>query len=384
MVTNSNFWKTINIVSIGLIFVIAYYLIYQQAIGVMPSDTTAHLDFIEPYFDGTLYIPHPIWHIGTYYFSFLLNTEYVKGASVFTALLITIYAVIIYKIAQNINQCKENGMELFFITLFSLVIGPFFIMSFNQHIYIGQGSPSIWHSVTILTVQLFALLSVFFTIKFFETSKWTYFILATLISAVSIFAKPSYIMMYLPALAVYVLVKKYFSKQQLSFALIVALVSVAILAYQFMHEFKKDQGSVIFDFLGVWSIFSTNIIISILLALGLPLLITLLNYKSVKKNEYIIFSWLLVLFAMILFACFAQEGRHYRDGNFSWSWNLSLSLIYIFTLIEYFKQYTTMRPFVRYGLLAIILYQVYVGLYFLIGMFLGVGYGARIDAFPFF
>lgn len=381
---NSNIWKTINILGVGLIFTIAYFMIYQQAIGEMLSDTKAHMNFVDPYFDGTLYVPHPIWHIGTYLFSHLFQVDYIKGASFFTAFLITAYAIIIYKIAQNINQYNENSIELFFITFFSLVIGPFFMMSFSHYIYIGHGSPSIWHSVTILAVQPFALLSVFFTIKFFETNRSIYFVLAAFTSTISIFAKPSYIMMYLPALAVYMLLKRYFDKRQLAFALITVLFSVAILAYQFMHEFKGDEGSVIFDFLGVWSAFSQNIPISILLALGLPMLITLSNYKSVKKNEYIKFSWLLVLFGIILFACFAQEGKHYRDGNFSWSWNLSLSLIYIFTLIEYFKQFANMRPVVKYSLLAIILYQVYVGLYFLVGMFYGVSYNANITAFPFF
>jgi hypothetical protein len=42
-------------------------------------------------------------------------------------------------------------------------------------------------------------------------------------------------------------------------------------------------------------------------------------------------------------------------------------------------------PFIaRYSLLAIILYQVYVGWYYLIGIFNGVAYGSRIDTFPLF
>lgn len=381
---NNNFWKVINILGASLIFVVAYLLIYQQGVGEILSDTKVHISFIDQYFSGTLYIPHPVWHTGTYLFSHLFQVDYIKGASLFSAFLITSYAIIIYKVAQNINQYKENSVELFFITFFSLVIGPFFLMSFSHYIYIGHGSPSIWHSVTILAVQPFALLSTFFTIKFFETNRSVYFVSAAFISAASIFAKPSYIMMYLPALGVYMLIKRYFDKRQLVFASVTVLFSVTILAYQFMHEFKGDKGSVIFDFLGVWSAFSHNIPISILLALGLPLLITLFNYKSIKKNEYIKFSWLMVLFAIILFACFAQEGRQYHDGNFSWSWNLSLSLIYIFTLIEYFKQFSAMLPIIRYSLLAIILYQVYVGLYFLVGMFYGVNYNANITAFPFF
>jgi hypothetical protein len=154
------------------------------------------------------------------------------------------------------------------------------------------------------------------------------------------------------------------------------------LGYQFTHEFSGC--GVIFDFLGVWSHQTPNIAISILLALGLPLLITLFNYESVKKNEYIKFSWLLVLFALVLYSCFAEEGGRYHQSNFGWSYNIALSLIYIFTIIEYFKQYFKMPNSVRYSLLAIILYQVYVGAYYLAGMFNGLSYRAEVTAFPLF
>ncbi|MEA3455587.1 MAG: hypothetical protein U9R26_03685, partial [Campylobacterota bacterium] len=60
------------------------------------------------------------------------------------------------------------------------------------------------------------------------------------------------------------------------------------------------------------------------------------------------------------------------------------SLIYIFTIIEYFKQYFTMPGIVRYPLLAMMLYQVYVGWYFVIGMFNGINFTQSVDNFPLF
>jgi hypothetical protein len=258
-------------------------------------------------------------------------------------------------------------------------------MDFNPHIYIGQGSPSVWHNVTLATVQPLSLLSVFFTVKYFNTEKSNFFILAILVTIISIFAKPSYILVFLPAITIFVLMERYFDKRQLLFAFTAIFFSVAVLGYQFLNTYSGEgNDSVIFDFLGVWSLYSPNIAVSILLALGLPFLITAFNYQSAKKNDYIKFSWLLVLFSMILFACFAESGRHYSDGNFGWSWNISLSLIYIFTIIEYFKQYYMMPPVTRYSLLAVVLYQLYVGWYFLIGMFNGVNYLAEIKNFPLF
>ncbi len=163
------------------------------------------------------------------------------------------------------------------------------------------------------------------------------------------------------------------------------VLSVLILAYQFTNTYVGDENSsIIFDFLGVWSLYTPSVAVSIMMALGLPFLISIFNYQSVKKNEYIKFSWLLVLFSTILFTCFAESGSRYSDGNFSWSWMASLSFLYIFTLIEYFKQYYVMPAIIRYPLLAVILYQLYVGWYFLILTFNGVPFNVSVDTFPFF
>ncbi len=382
---NKGIWRIINLLNLGLIFIISYFLTYMQAVGSIAADTALHIKATEQFMMGNIYLPHPLWHICTHYLSGLLEVNYNIGASIFTAFLVTLYAVIIYKIAQSLDEYKDNNAKWFLITMIALTIGPFFIMSLNSHIYMGPGSPSVWHNVTLTIVKPLALLSVFYTIKFFASSKFHYYILAVIVIMGSIFAKPSFIIVFLPSLVVYMLLKKYFDKQKLQFALIIIFLSVAILAYQFMNKYRGESDStVIFDFLGVWSLYTPSVTVSILMALGLPLLITLFNYQSVKKNEYIKFTWLLVLFSTILFICFAEEGKHYGDGNFSWSWMINLSLIYIFTIIEYFKQYFEMPAIVRYPLLAMMLYQLYVGWYYLIGMFNGISFKASIDTFPFF
>ena len=379
-------WKIINLLSLALIFIISYSLFWLQAQGYVASDTKGHIGIAVRFFNEKDYfIPHPLWHMGIHYLSGLLHIDLNASASIFTAALVALYAVLIYGVARTLDAHSDNEAKWYLITLISLTIGPFFIMSFNPCIYIGQGSPSVWHNVTILIVQPLTLLSVFYTIKFFLSDKFNYFIVAILVTMLSVIAKPSYIIVFLPSLVIYVLLKKYFAKRQLLFTATIVFSSVAILVYQFMKQFTGgSDDSVVVDILGVWSLYTPSVPVSILLALGLPLLITLFNYRYIKENEYIKFSWLLVFFSFVLFAGFAESGRHYSDGNFGWSWNISLSLIYIFTIIEYFKHYYDMPPLIRYSLLAMMLYQVYVGWYFLIGMFNGVNYLAKISQFPFF
>ena len=264
---NKDIWKIINLLNLGLVFIVTYFLIYMESVNLILADTGPHIKFIQQYIDGTLYIPHPLWHLGTYSFSKLLEIDYNAGASVFTAFLVTLYTIIIYKIAKSLDEYRDNEAKWFLITFITLAIGPFFIMSFSPYIYIGVGSPSVWHNVTLLAVKPFALLSVFFTIRFFASNKLYYFVLALLVVVISIFAKPNFIIIFLPSLVVYMLLKRYFDKLQLQFALITILFSIAALAYQFTNEFGEDgKSSVIFDFLGVWSLYTPNIAVSILLS----------------------------------------------------------------------------------------------------------------------
>lgn len=385
---NRDIWKIINSLYLGIVFIISYYFIQMQISGIIVSDTLQHLAFLDQYLNGEIYIPHPLWHLGSYYTSKIIGANVGTGASVFTALLISFYAFIIYKIAKSIDDKSNNETKWFLVTMIALTIGPFFVKSLNPYIYMGPGSPSIWHNVTLLAVKPFALLSIYFTIRYLSNEKNKFLLAAILTVVVSIFAKPNFIIVFLPSLFLYIVLKKYFDKKRIIFAVVIALLSIAALAYQFANQYNGGEassgGSIIFDFLGVWSKYTPSVTISILMALGLPALISFFNYRSVKNNEYIKFSWLLVLFSMILFACFAESGKRYAEGNFSWSWHISLSLIYIFTLIEYFKNYFQMKPFVRYSLLIIILYQVYVGWYFLIGMLEGINYHMPVENFPFF
>ena len=383
--SKKEFWIIINLLNLALVFIVTYFLIHMQTMNLILSDVRDHIDTTVEFLNGTYFIPHPLWHLGMYSLSKILAVDLNTGASIFTALLVTVYAVIIYKIAKNLDESKENEAKWFLATFISMTIGPFFLMSFHPFIYIGPGSPTIWHNVTLFAVKPFALLSVFFTIKFFVSNENKYFALAVVVTLLSIFAKPNYIIVFLPSLVVYMLLKRYFDKRMLQFAFVTIILSVVALAYQFLNQFgDKGESKIIIDFLGVWSLYTPNVVISILMAIGLPLLITIFNYKSVKKNEYIKFTWLLIFFSLILFSCFAEEGYFYRHGNFSWSMMISLSLIYIFTIIEYFKQYYSTPAIIRYPLLAMILYQVYVGWYYLIVIFNGAGYGGRIDTFPFF
>ena len=124
---NKDFWRIVNLLNLGLVFITAYYFVLMQVSGMIAADTTQHIAFMDQYFKGTTYIPHPIWHTGVYYFSRLLEVDYGTGAALFTALLITLYTVIIYKVAQNLDNNPGSEVKWLLITLITFIIASILI-----------------------------------------------------------------------------------------------------------------------------------------------------------------------------------------------------------------------------------------------------------------
>jgi len=235
---------------------------------------------------------------------------------------------------------------------------------------LGQGSPNIWHNVTLWAVKPFALLSVIFIIKAIQTKKNLYYILTILALIASLFAKPSFAIIFLPALAIFALIKNLKDKQFIIFYIILGTLSIAVLLYQFTHTFNSGDSKVIFDFLGVWSQASQNISLSIILALAFPLLFLLLESKIIH-NDYILLSWLQIFIGIMFYAFFAQTGRFYSHGNFGWSYMIAMSLLYLFSIIKFFEIYNQLHVFKRYMLLLLLIIQVLTGIYYFVKVMQG-------------
>ena len=359
---------------IGLLLIVfssVSFLLYQQIFtDHYESDTQEHIIFLYQYLYGTeFYISHPLWHYGVEVVSKILQISIEYAAIVFSAFLVTLWTYLVYTIVNKRIQ-TQKFYTLTIITFVIIIIGPLCIPWYNKIIYLGQGSPNIWHNVTLWAVKPFALLSVIFIIKAIQTKKNLYYILTILALIASLFAKPSFAIIFLPALAIFALIKNLKDKQFIIFYIILGTLSIAVLLYQFTHTFNSGDSKVIFDFLGVWSQASQNILLSIILALAFPLLFLLLESKVIH-NDYILLSWLQIFIGIMFYAFFAQTGRFYSHGNFGWSYMIAMSLLYLFSIIKFFEIYNQLHVFKRYMLLLLLIIQVLTGIYYFVKVMQG-------------
>ena len=366
--------KSLPLLLFASIFILTAFLVHMQTISVerYSSDTIPHIIFTyKLFYDPTYYIPHPLWHLVTFGISKLFFISIESAAVISSASLVTLWVYLAYRLVRKMLPDYTIGLHTL-VTFSIIIIGPLCIPWYSKIIYLGQGSPNVWHNVTLWAVKPFALLSVWCTLKGVETSKKMPYLIALVSVVLSIFAKPSFIIMFLPALVIFSLIKGIYRDPLFQrFFLVLSTISVLILSYQYTHTFgNKEESHIVFDLFGVWSLSSLNIGISILLGLAFPLLLALFKTEILNENT-ILLSWIMTSIGIAYYALFAETGRYYTHGNFGWSYMIAMSLLYLFSIIKFFQIFTSLTLWKRYFLLILLIIQTSIGVEYLYKILLG-------------
>jgi hypothetical protein len=332
------------------------------------SDTIPHLEFARSYFSGSVYIPHPLWHIFVKFFSLLCGIDISYSAVFVSSLILLVWGYLVYRILAYFLDNTLHGITpltkeaiLWGLTLSICFIGPMNIPWLNPFIVKGVGSPSLWHNVTLWTVKPFALLASFFTILAIRSSRIDHYLFALGSALLSLFAKPSFFIVFLPSITLMAIYKYRQEKKVWILILSLVLFGVAILYYQFTHTYGGK--GIIFDPLGVWSLSSNNIPYSILMAIFFPLVYYRFSPYA-KENDWLELSWIMTLLGIVIFSLFAEAGTRYSHGNFGWSYQVSLSLLYLYTIADFAKNFPLLSFKKKVLLGTIFFLQILVGVYY--------------------
>ena len=186
-----------------------FYLIYHQTyseVGYM-SDIKLHIEFAEMYFNNERYIPHPLWHIIVAFFKNSFSYSY-EDASLLVTISFLIFWIILVK-EIFLYRIKNRSIWINYIGIMSILLTfSLFLPGITPYMYKGLGSPNIWHNVTLLTLKPIAFISMIMTLYALQHRQNYSYIVAFAFTILSIFAKPNYILMFLPALFLFMLIKK--------------------------------------------------------------------------------------------------------------------------------------------------------------------------------
>lgn len=207
----------------------------------------------------------------------------------------------------------------------------------------------IWNA-TYMATRPFAIVCFFEAFRVLSEYQREFQLKRCLPFAVSLFlttiTKPSYTMVIVPLIGTILLLQLIKSRGKSlrnAFLLCLTMLPTGLhLLYQFSGVFTGinamgEETGISFGFARVWSNYSTNIPLSIVMGMALPLGVLGLNLKELARNRVYSFAWLNYLFGTGLFLCLYEKGFRMLHANFSWGYMHGMFFVFMLTLVLVLK-----------------------------------------------
>ncbi len=341
--------------------VLMYRLFYLQAVHcgtreLYFSDIKAYLETIlgvECDYD----FPYPVFFwLGRFFLRFV---NVAAAASLAASLLNSLgIAVLFYYMNRSLGIydrekgfCGYRGLFSTFLS-FSMFFISMLYLPGRIHLpgitnsYLGVFTPNPYHNITYMATRPFAILAFFLYVRILDyyeertdAMEFIWFGLSLLLTTMT---KPSYTLILVSTaglVMLYRLFRQKWKNFKRSFYLGLAFVPTFIdLLYQFggvfgEHSQAGEMGGIGFGIGSVWKLYTNNIPLAVLLALGFPFLVLAFHLKEIKANTLYRFSWAqLVVSELELFLLY-ENGRRFSDANFSWGYMHGLFFVFVTSLI---------------------------------------------------
>lgn len=337
------------------IFIITFYAVLQ----VDSSDYEKHsawaaelsirhlLRFMQSY------AAYPLWHIVTKTFYKVLNFPLI-GAAAATTALFNCFAY--WCVMRAWDFFADFGIPSYAKAFWScclLVVGPLYAPWFSDRYYLGQGSGNVWHNPTNIAVKGFCILCFILIVQLLQSEKTfreerSRYILLSILLLGSAFAKPSFLQGMIPGLGLYFIISVIAAKgrkERIAKYFMMAdmfIPAVCLLLYQLVFSFFADTeihagGSIGVEFGRVLGHWSPNLLVSFLLAFAFPLFIFALDFKRLIKKIHIQVMLCYEFCAWGESAFLYESGQREMHGNWLWGSYLSMFIVWMLMLFEYFN-----------------------------------------------
>ncbi|MEG1557409.1 MAG: hypothetical protein RR368_03130 [Oscillospiraceae bacterium] len=324
-------------------------------------DFSAHAAFCDEFFAGKYKAIHP----GLYLFTGLVkvisfghwdtNTALMLVCSLFQAFSVALTGFTFYLMANKRIIAILVGMAVSVCT-------SIWMPSFSNDIYLGQFSGAIWHNPTYMIMRPFSILawlwffylaqkyiqnsdgrgmlSGFFgdikdggfrnagsgLLRSYDKKEVLTLSLCSIFMMMTSVVKPNFLFAFIPAMGLLLLIyaKRFDWKSWLKLMLVLFFAGLFICAQFILSEDPTNTLSA--TFFNVWKLYSTNITVSLLLALAFPMAYTLFFWydDKLKDNLRLVGAWLFWIISFFEAAFIAESGSRYGHMNFVWGYNLAL------------------------------------------------------------
>ena len=314
------------------------FLLHQQALGRYPSDLPDHLVFVEQLEAGHLPLFHKGFHYTVAALDIIPGVDGPRAAAIVLSASLLVTALLCCGFLAGAPGNRAPEAVLLGLTEALLIVTAIYLPWFNRFLYLGQGSPNVWHNPTTILLKPFALASFFLLApacgpgKLAALGRWRAISAAGLL-VLSVWVKPSFALFFIPAVMIFVALQ-FVCARRVSWGMLLVLApAAAALAYGCIRTQSSadplERAKIVFDFLGAARLHTPNVFVSALLVLAFPLAVALCRYRSMTEPGPLQIAWLGLGIAAVQYFCFAEEGARYEDQNLMWGYVVALSLVFI-------------------------------------------------------
>lgn len=230
----------------------------------------------------------------------------------------------------------------------TMVVNAIYLPGFNRGVYLGQWGPNVYHNPThtlvlALAVPLFIALGVLLCRPGGTKQFWMAGALSIAL-AISVYAKPTFMIVIAPATVVYAAVRMGVTMRT-ALVLVAALALPTIYLLYVRHlttavEVSRFQGRTnqIAPFM-VWRHWSDNVALSIAVTFAFPAALVAIARQERRFGTHFLYAWLMCLVAFLLAALLvevAPSGHHLKSANWFGGYLLANHMLFMVAIVEFF------------------------------------------------
>jgi hypothetical protein len=253
-------------------------------------------------------------------------------------------------------------------------------------LYLDKIAPTIWFNSTTMLAVPFAILLFFAAVKWLDQPTIPRFLWVVLFSLLSVLSKPNYVLAIAPVEGGVVLIKASVQrKPQIIRACFLyaglVLVLVAVLCFQYYDTTSsgpwanaatgKQTTHIILAPFAVWSLYSHNIPVSLLLSIAFPISVVVVYFKEIRRNAAFGLAWAVLAVALLQYVLFAEGGELLWDANWIWGSNIAVYIVFLVSAAVFAAQPRSPR---FYFVLTLFSLHLAAGIYYFVKVALGLGY----------
>ena len=352
------------------------YFMYGIVMKQVPYDLTDYNGHVHVYLatftgvsalEGWKMTPYFLWHLFVLFFNkfFCLQID-ISAAVTSCIFLLASYFVTVYMLERwsSYNGHTLNSTATAFISFSLTILQTIWIdhLDAGSSRLLGTFSINPLFNPTHMAARPFALLCFMLIIDlwkamdgkntvFFPYSKKKIMIFLSISLALSAFAKPVFAEMFIPAVGLIMLYRQIVSvrnnkgadyfKSCLLPAFLVSVPCILVILAEFMAYFLfggsygGGEGVVITGWLEVWSLFSENIPLSILLGMSFPILIMITDAKNFFKTDIGILGTVSYIVGFLQAALLGEGGDKLSHGDFIWPMLFGMLLLWVSALLHF-------------------------------------------------